>query len=294
MPAPNNRRAGFSRREQYSQFFGYVILVAGGIVAAAILALSAFDPQTFGALRLAVSEVTAPVSTAMARTGSAVAATPGVVADYFAVRQRNVALRQEIADMNALITRARAVAYENRRLKRLMRVYDRVEQPVATARLVSSSLASTRRFAILNAGFRQGVRPGQPVLGPEGLVGRIFESGPDSARVLLLIDPDSVLPIRRSRDGLPAVAAGRGDGLLEIRSANLTDGSFRIGDLLVTSGTGGIYAPNIPVAEVVSRTRDTVLARPLESPDSFDYAVVEQAYMARAAAPLPTQPGHAP
>lgn len=284
MAAPNNRRPGFSRRAQYGLFMGYVFAVAGSIVAAAILALATFDPATFASLRLAVSELTAPVSTAMASTGSAIASTPGAIADYFAVRQRNAALRKDIDDMHALVTRARAVAFENRRLKRLMRLYDRTSAPVATARLVSSSLASTRRYAILNAGYRQNVLPGQPVLGPDGLIGRVLESGPDSARVLLLGDPESVVPVRRTRDGLPAVAAGRGDGMLEIRAANLADGLFRDGDLLVTSGTGGIYGPNIPVARIVGRTRDVVLAQPLETPNSFDYAMVQQVFMPAAVA----------
>ncbi len=88
--------------------------------------------------------------------------------------------------------------------------------------------------------------------------------------------------MRRTRDGLPAIAAGRGDGLLEIRAANLADNSFHEGDLLVTSGTGGIYGPNIPVATIVSRDRDTVLAHPLEIPDSFDYAIVQKAYLPQA------------
>ncbi|MGL4313127.1 MAG: rod shape-determining protein MreC [Sphingomonas sp.] len=287
MAAPVPRRPGFSRRAQWGLFSGYVFLVALSLTAVGMLALWKFDPSTFGALRLAVSELTAPVSTGMAMAGSAVESTPAVVSDYMFVRTRNAELRKEIDDMHALIVRARALSVENRRLKRLMRVYDLTVDPVATARLVSSSASSTRRYAILNAGFRQGVHAGQPVRGPDGLIGRILEAGPDTARVLLLGDPESIVPVRRTRDGLPAIAAGRGDGLLEIKAANLADGSFRDGDLLVTSGTGGIYGPNIPVAKIISRTRDSVLAQPLEVPDSFDYALVQKAFQPAAAAPEP-------
>ena len=150
---------------------------------------------------------------------------------------------------------------------------------MATARLVSSTASSTRRFATLNAGFRQGVHAGQPVRGPEGLIGRVVESGPDTARVLLLADAESIIPVRRTRDGLPAIAVGRGDGLLEIRAANLADGAFQVGDVLITSGTGGIYGPGIPVARIVSRSRDAILARPFAIPDSLDYALVQKAFL---------------
>ncbi|MGC8170129.1 rod shape-determining protein MreC, partial [Salmonella enterica] len=66
-----------------------------------------------------------------------------------------------------------------------------------------------------------GVATGQPVRGPEGLIGRVLETGPNSARVLLLIDPESVVPVRRTRDGMPALAAGRGDGLIDVKSVAL-------------------------------------------------------------------------
>lgn len=294
MAPPPNRRLGFSRRAQYSAFITWVVMVSGLLIAAAVLALAKFDPATFASLRVALSEITAPVSTLFARTGQAVASTPAVVSDYFAVRQRNAELRKRIDDMETLFVRARALSVENRRLKRLMRTYDRTLDPVATARLVSSSVTSSRRYAILNAGYNQGVLPGQPVRGPDGLVGRIVESGPDTARVLLLGDPESIVPVRRTRDGQPAIVSGRGDGWLEVRAVNLSDASFRKDDLLVTSGAGGIYGPNIPVAKVVSRSGETVLARPLELPSSFDYALVQKVYLPAAVAPPKPNPGQTP
>jgi rod shape-determining protein MreC len=290
MAPPNNRRPGFSRRAQYGLFIGYVVAVSGSIIAAALLAFATFDPIAFAAMRLAVAELTAPASTGMAMAGQGVSQVPGTISDYFAVRQRNAELRKELDDAHALFMRARALSYENRRLKQLLHVRDRMVDPVTTARLVSSSASSTRRYATLNAGFRQGVKAGQPVRGPEGLIGRVVESGPDTARVLLLADAESIVPVRRTRDGLPAIAAGRGDGLLEIRAANLADGSFQIGDVLITSGTGGIYGPNIPVARIVSRNRDTVLARPFAIPDSLDYALVQKAYLPQAAADTHGEP----
>jgi rod shape-determining protein MreC len=288
MAPSNNRRPGFSRRAQVGLFVGYVFAVAGSIISAALLAFATFDPTAFAALRLTVSEITAPASTGLAVVGQGIRDVPGAVSDYLAVRQRNAALRKELSDAHALLMRARALSYENRRLKHLLAVRDRTIDPVATARLVSSTASSTRRFATLNAGFRQGVQAGQPVRGPEGLIGRVVESGPDTARVLLLADAESIIPVRRTRDGLPAIAAGRGDGLLEIRAANLADGAFEVGDVLITSGTGGIYGPGIPVARIVSRSHDTILARPFAIPDSLDYALVQKAFLP----PMPAADAH--
>ena len=174
---------------------------------------------------------------------------------------------------------ARSLAYVTRRWLALLKMRGRIAGPVVAARLVSSTGSSTRRFAVLNAGSWQGVETGQPVRGPEGLIGRVLETGPNSARVLLLIDPESVVPVRRTRDGMPALAAGRGDGLIDVKSVALATTDFGPGDVFVTSGTGGIYPPNIPVARVIRRGRDASIARSFAQADTLDYALVQRAFM---------------
>ncbi|WEK01331.1 MAG: rod shape-determining protein MreC [Candidatus Sphingomonas phytovorans] len=290
MAPSRNRRPGFSRRAQYSLFLSYVIAVAGSLVGAVLLALATLDPPAFAALRATVAEVTTPVSSGVAAIGRGIASIPASVSDYIGVRRQNEQLRKQLADNHALLMRARTLSYDNRRLKALLQLRERSPGPVVAARLVSSSASSTRRFAVLNAGAWQGVKPGQPVRGPEGLIGRILETGPNTARVLLLSDPESIVPVRRTRDGLPALAAGRGDGLLDIRSASLANVGFEPGDIFVTSGTGGIYSPNIPVARVLKRARDTALARTFAQPDTLDFALVQQAFLSVAPPAAPQKP----
>ncbi|MBY0520340.1 MAG: rod shape-determining protein MreC [Sphingomonas sp.] len=283
--ASRPRRPGFSRRAQYGQFVGYVLLVAGGLVAAILLALARFDPSTFGALRTAAATVTTPVSSGLAWVTRGLASVPQGVGDYFAVKQRNAALREQIARSQSDIIRARALNYENRRLKQLLGVRERSATAVVSAHLVSSSASSTRRYAVLDAGSRSGVAVGQPVRGPEGLIGRVVEVGLNNARVLLITDPESIVPVRRARDGLPAIAAGRGDGLIEVRAVDAGSGVFRPGDIFMTSGTGGIFAPNVPVARATAAGRDTTLAQGFARADTLDYAIVERAFVAMPPAP---------
>lgn len=277
--ATRPRRPGFSRRQQTGLFVSYVLVVSGAMVAALILAISIFDPQTFASVRMAAAEVTTPISSAGAWVTRSFSQIGSGIGDYFLVKQRNAALRQQIDDEKRLVMRARSLSYENRRLKALLQVRERISEPVIAARIVSSTASSTRRFAMINAGYRQGVLGGQPVRGPDGLIGRVVEAGPDAARVLLITDPESIVPVRRARDGLPALAAGRGDGLLEIRSIANSNVAFGRGDVFITSGTGGIYPPNIPVALVSKAGRDSVIARSFALPDTLDYAIVQRSFM---------------
>ncbi|HEX8484673.1 rod shape-determining protein MreC [Sphingomonas sp.] len=283
MAPARDRRTGFSRRRQYSVFLGYVLAVAGAVVGAVLLVVSTFDPPAFAALRMTVASVTAPVSGLLDGAVRGVAAVPETIGTYFRVHDENARLRAEAKRSAALITRARIVAYDNRRLRRLLTLRDREAAVVVAARLVSSTASSGRRFALLDAGRFQGVRGGMAVRGPDGLIGRIVETGPLAARVLLVTDPESLVPVRRVRDGIPAIAAGRGDGTVDIRSVNTTNVRFARGDTFVTSGTGGLYAPGVPVAQVAARGMDTVRAIPFASPDSLDFALVVRPFM-----PIPT------
>lgn len=296
MAPSRNRRPGFSRRAQYGLFLGYVIAGAGALVAVVLLALSSLNPPAYGVARAALAEVTTPLSSAIAGIGRGIGSIPSGIGEHFAVKAQNAALRREVRDTAALLQRARTLSYDNRRLRALLRFRERAVNPVVAARLVSSSASSTRRVAVLNAGTWQGVREGQPVTGPTGLIGRILESGPNTARVLLITDPESIVPVRRTRDGLAALAAGRGDGLLDVRSVSLTNVAFQPGDVFVTSGTGGIYAPNIPVVRILRQSNDTALARAFAQADTLDFALVQQAYLpppAPAPTPSPT-PSPAP
>lgn len=280
--AGGDRRTGFSRRRQLSVFMGYVLAVAGAMVGAALLVLSALNPPLFAALRMAVAGVTTPVASGVSGAGQAVLSVPRAIGTWYDVHGENARLRREAAVTRTLLTRARTINYDNRRLRALLVLRERGTAPIVTARLVSSTPTSTRRFAMLNAGSIDGVRPGMPVRGPDGLVGRVVETGLNAARVLLVVDPESAVPVRRTRDGAPAIVAGRGDGAVDIRSVGAAEVRFRLGELFVTSGTGGIYPPGVPVARVAAAGRDTVLGRAAASPDTLDFAMVERPFF-----PLP-------
>ncbi|MCW4460787.1 rod shape-determining protein MreC [Sphingomonas sp. BT-65] len=282
MAPPRNRRPGFSRRAQYGLFISYVLAAGGALVGVVLLVLSFLHPPAYAVARGTLAELVTPIASGLDWTRRGISGIPEGIGSYFGVRGENARLRAEAEANRKLVDEARTIAYDNKRLRAVLKLRDRVAQPVATARLVYSTGSSTRRFATLNAGSWQGVRAGQPVRGPDGLIGRVIEVSPNTARILLILDPESIVPVRRVRDGLPAIAAGRGDGLIEIRSAGAAQVLFEPGDAFVTSGTGGIFPPNIAVAQVRRRSRDTAEAATFASPDSLDYAIVQQAYFPEA------------
>jgi rod shape-determining protein MreC len=290
MAPPKTRRPGFSRRAQYGLFFGYVLAIGGVLVAIGLLILARSSPDGFNAVRGVALDVTSPVTEG--GRGAVRAASEGGsrVSDYFGAGTRNAELRDEIKRMRVQILKARATEFENRRLKQLLGLREQIEDEVALARIVSSSFDSSRRLATLSAGAAQGVKVGQPVRAPEGIVGRIVETGRWASRVLLITDGASNVPVQLVRNGLPALATGRGDGTIDIKPLEVGKNPFRPGDLFMTSGVGGIFAPGIPVAIVIRVNRDETIARPIADPARIDYAIVQRISQPAADRPLTFAP----
>jgi rod shape-determining protein MreC len=103
----------------------------------------------------------------------------------------------------------------------------------------------------------------------------VLEVSGSTARVLLITDNESSIPVRRADDGIQAYATGRGDGTLQIKLAVSGLNPFKKGDAIVTSGSGGLFRPGEAVAVVVSLTVDGAIARPLSDPGMTEFVVVE-------------------
>jgi rod shape-determining protein MreC len=278
MARPPSRRPGQNRKAQYGLFASYVVAMSGAAVGLLMVIVAIFDPTGFAAVRSGMAEITRPLSSGMKQMVSGVGTIDERIAAYFLAGSQNVALRRQVdADRNRIIE-AKGIAQENLRLKKLLKLVEEDGNEVLTARLISSSASSIRRFARLNAGRSQGAMPGMPVRAPEGLIGRIYTASPNTAEVLLLTDSNNIVPVRRASDNIPAISTGAGDGSVEIRALSAGRNPFKPGDLIVTSGIGGIYQPNIPVAVIVRIQGETAVGAPLANPAKVEAVIVEREF----------------
>ncbi|HZV17145.1 MAG TPA: rod shape-determining protein MreC [Sphingobium sp.] len=275
MAPPSKRRPGYDRKAQYGLFASYVIAIVGALVGLLLVAISIVDPTGFSALRSAGAEITRPVASNLRALVIGIGNFDEAVAAYINAGSQNAALRRQVETNRTRLIEADAIRQENARLKRLLRLTETETGIAAAGHLISSTSTSAARLARLDVGYAQGVQPGMPVRAPEGLVGRVIRSGPNTADVLLLVDEGNVVPVRRTSDNIPGISSGRGDGTVEIRALNTERNPFRPGDVVVTSGIGGLYRPNIPVAVVARLERDKAIAIPLANPSRVELVVVQ-------------------
>lgn len=281
--APPNRRSGFSRRAQYNTFFTYLAGIAGALAGAGLLVVSINNPSAFSWLRTLGSDAAAPVSRVGAGGRAAGQGAVETIGGYIAAGSQNADLHRQLDLAKVKLIEAQATAEENRRLKALLGLQQEDPKPVAMARLISSTAASTRRIAVISAGSSQGIAPGMPVRAPLGLVGRVLEVGHSTSRVLLITDTESIVPVRRAGDGLPAFLQGRSDGTVQAKLINLGINPLKVGDTFVTSGSGGLYRPGIAIGIVEQVLRDGAIVRLMSNPAATDYVAIEPVWAQEAA-----------
>lgn len=294
MARPPSRRPGVNRRAQYGLFVSYVITVACAMAGLIAIIISMADPAGFAVLRASAAEITRPVASALKSMVSGIGSIDENIVAYVNAGSQNAALRRQVEANRIKLIEAQAIAQENIRLQKLLKLTELTDAEVVTTRIISSSSTISRRLARINAGSMQGVAPGMPVRAPEGLIGRVLIVGPNSADVLLLTDSQNIVPVRRAKDNVAGIGSGKDDGTLEIRPLSAGANPFRPGDIMVTTGTGGLYRPNIPVAVIVARRDGNAIAVPLASPARVEMVVVERTYDANIPPPDPAANGDAP
>ncbi|QDP18686.1 rod shape-determining protein MreC [Sphingomonas xanthus] len=285
MAASAGPRPGWSRRAQYSLFFSFLAVVAGMIVGLVLLILSLVAPQSYAAVRGAALDVTAPIGGALNEVTTTVTGLVGGAGDYWNAANQNARLKRDRAALMRRMVEARAILEENQQLKAALQLRERSQDAIAAGRIVGSSLDSPRRFAIISVGTNEGIEIGMPVRAAEGLIGRIIDAGAVASRVLLVSDRANVVPARILKGGQPVIATGRGDGTVDVRPLEVGKNPFRPGDIIVTSGAGGLYPPLIPIAKVIRLDDDGAIAIPIADPARVSFAIVQRPYepMAQAA-----------
>lgn len=284
-------RPGWSRRAQYGLFFSFLAVIAGIVIGLVLLIISLVSPTAFDGLRGAALDVTGPVASALHEVTATAEGMVTGAGDYWDAARQNGELKRENRAMLQRMVEAKAIYQENIQLKATLELRQHTRGTIAVGRIVGSSFSSPRRFAILSAGAKDGILEGMPVRSPNGLVGRIIDVGQLASRVLLVSDRTSIVPARLLRIDIPVIAQGRGDGTVEVRPLEVGRNPFRPGDIIITSGTGGLYPPLVPVARVIKLKDDGAIALPLADPSITSFAIVEPPF--EPAATAETEPAAA-
>jgi len=228
--------------------FTFVLLFGASL---ALMVLGKSESPIVERARLTVTDAVTPIMNGLSRPLASIRQAYDNAREFLDLREENAALREQQARLVQWQSVARQLEAENRALRDLLKFAPDRAASFVTARVVADNGGAFVRSVLVAAGSRDGLRKGDAAVTGEGLVGRVAEVGERSARVLLLTDINSRIPvvIERSRDqGILA-----GDNSDNPRLLYLSHGSQLVpGDRVVTSAAGGAFPPGLPVGVVKS------------------------------------------
>jgi rod shape-determining protein MreC len=179
--------------------------------------------------------------------------------DVTLLTQRNAILEAQVADLQAQII---DLQQQNADLEVLSALLDfaqaHPQNEILASTVIGRDPSPFLHYVIINRGSDDGLRRGMPVVTSQGLVGRVAAVTAGAARVQLITDPGSAVNVRLNPSGAEALLTGSLTGELQLEEIP-QEAEVQLGDLVLTSGLGGNYPPDILIGQVTG-----VRQRPVE------------------------------
>jgi rod shape-determining protein MreC len=230
------------------------------LAATLLLTVSFVRPGVFGGIRSTVSDTLTPVMIVLSEPFRQVAAFTNNVTGLSELRAENAQLRAENIRLREWYQTALMLESENQSLQALLNVKPDPSHRFITARVIADSGNAFVKSAIVAAGQNDNVQKGQAVLSGDGLVGRIIEAGNKSARVLLLTDVNSRVPVLLEGTRQKAMLYGNNTDAPELKYLP-QDIDVKEGTRVVTSGNGGLFMSGLPIG-VIAIQDGRILVKP--------------------------------
>lgn len=268
------RPVGRSRTVPFRALYDRYSLLGFVALSAALLLFGRADSFLVEMSRRTVAEVATPILSIMQEPMAAIDDIGASVSAITNVYEENKQLRAEVDRLRGWEGVATGLSDENRLMRELLSMADDLPTGVRSARVVADTSTPFVRAVLINAGHRDGLEKGQAVLNHLGLVGRIDGTATDGARVLLVTDINSRIPVRLADDRVKGLATGSNGALLKI--SYLPEGAKpQMGERVVTSGDGGLMPAGLPVGIVEAIDKDgSIFIRPHVDTTRLDYVRV--------------------
>jgi rod shape-determining protein MreC len=246
-----------------------LILVLSTVV---LMSLTARERERLTWLEEQAVEALSPIQRSFSLAASRARGAVQDLSELAGAQVENAALRRRLELLPRLEQELQQLRAENNRLRHLLGFAEAQPFTTIAARIVARNSDNWFSYAVIDKGARAGIQRNMPVLTPEGLAGRVVRTSADTATILFLLDRDSGVAVGVYRETSEAeapalrsfgIVLGQGEQGATLRLRVFAhDAQIEAGDLVATSGLGGVFPPGILVGEVSS-----------VSTDAFDLAI---------------------
>lgn len=165
------------------------------------------------------------------------------------VRKENKELRETIKVLNTRILSNQEAIAANERYKGLLNLKGTLRTPSVASSVIGEDSSPWFRTLVIDRGRSDGLEEGMPVIAAAGIVGRVVNVAANSSRVLLLTDNASAIAAVIQRSRARGVVKGKG-GHLCVMEFTTKEEDVKVGDVVVSSGMGGVFPKGLPIGEV--------------------------------------------
>jgi len=198
----------------------------------------------------ALALVTTPVQSVLARVNRGTVGLWSTYRDWKNVRAENRRLREESQELRVAALRVTETVEENRRLRRLLALKESMPLATLSGEIIAREWGGWVRSLTVNRGRADRVARLTAVIGPDGLIGRVVDVRPGASIVQVLTDPTSTVGAHAVRTRTQGIVEGEPRGTVRFKYMARDGSGIQVGDLVVTSGAGGLFPRGIPVGRV--------------------------------------------
>ena len=243
------------------------LLVALSVI---FIILGKVDQVMLQSVRTSVADYVSPLLDAFSRPMIAVAALTERIQSMVDLYEDNARLTEENKRLLHWQQAAIALADENSQLRDLVKLVPQSAVSFVSARVIANSGGAFLRNLMIDAGTENGIARGQAAVVGEGLVGRVYEVGARAARILLITDLNSRVPVIVERSRQRAILAGDNSELPALWYLDPA-APLKVGDRIVTSGEGGIFPSGLPVGVVEAADSGSPRVQPFVRLGQLEY-----------------------
>ena len=247
-----------------------VLLGVVTVVSIGLFALWRADSPRIERLRMELADAVLPGMSWTAKPLEAAAAMARDYKNFLDVYEQNRRLRREIERLKAWRETARMLEEENAQLRALNNVRLAPRTIFVTGDVIADSGGPFSHSVLVNVGARDGVLDGSAAVDGAGLTGRVVGLGDNAARILLLTDYSSRAPVVVLPSGRRAILAGDGSAAPKLEFLEGED-MVKPGDVIETSGSGGVFPPGLPVGRVIAMPNGTLRAALASDYDRLEF-----------------------
>lgn len=207
--------------------------------------------QSLNPWERAVLFVSGPVLRVTRWVHGSVATALGRAEHFRDLEDENRALKVIVDGLKADQVRLIEESLANRRLRALLGFKERAGLPSVAGEVIGEDLSTESRTVLIDKGKNDGIRRNSAVVNESGVIGKVTEVGDNTSKVLLLLDHRSAVDGLIQRTRAKTVVRGRGVPAASLEYLERRE-DVRTGDLVVTSGLGGVFPKGLRIGTVQS------------------------------------------